>query len=94
MRKILCIFIRVIITLIFHAESARADAVDKPIVVSGDVLEVAGQRVQLYGFDAAEQKIACQAGRKVFVRKLVPDAQKKTGKQRQQRIARTTCRRV
>ena len=54
MRKILCIFIRVIVTLIFHAASARADAVDKPIVVLGDVLEVAGQRAQLYGFDAAE----------------------------------------
>ena len=94
MRKILCIFIRVIITLIFHAESARADAVDKPIVVSGDVLEVAGQRVQLYGFDAAEQQIACQGGRKVFVRKLVPDAQEKTAIQRQKRIARTISRRV
>ena len=54
MRKILCILIRIIITLIFHAESARADAVDKPIVMLGDVLKVVGKRVQIFGFDAAE----------------------------------------
>jgi hypothetical protein len=54
MRKTLCIFIRVIVTLIFHAESARADAVDEPIVVLGDVLKIMGQRVQIFAFDAAE----------------------------------------
>ena len=39
------------------------------------------------------QQMARQAGRKIFIRKLVSDAQKKTAKQCQKRIARTTCRR-
>jgi len=35
--------------LIFKLESARADAVGKLILVSGDILKAVGERVQLYG---------------------------------------------
>ena len=39
-----------------------------------------------------EQQITRQAGRKLFVRKLVPDTLQKNAKQRQKRMAQTTCR--
>jgi hypothetical protein len=43
------------------------------------------------GYRNAGTQMTRQAGRKLFVRKLVPDTLQKTVKQRPKRIARTTC---
>ena len=43
------------------ANPAFADQVGTPTVMSGDVLEVAGRRFQLYGIDAPEMDQTCMA---------------------------------
>jgi endonuclease YncB( thermonuclease family) len=66
MRQIVRILLSVALTLFIQTGPVRADAVGKPTVVSGDVLEVAGQRVQLYGVDAPELDQICIADRRRF----------------------------
>jgi len=56
----------VVLVVLIHIGPTRADAVGSPVVVSGDVLEIAGQRVQLYGVDAPELDQTCIADRRRF----------------------------
>lgn len=66
MCRILWIFAGVVLAVFGQVGPTRADAVGKPIVVSGDVLEVAGQRVHLYGVDAPELDQICIADKRRF----------------------------
>ena len=66
MNRIPLICLSVVLAMFSQIDPTRADAVGTPIVVSGDVLEVAGQRVQLYGVDAPELDQTCVADRQRF----------------------------
>ena len=52
----------VLIILILLPVTVSAEIIGKPRVVDGDTIEIAGQRIRLYGIDAPESDQTCVVG--------------------------------
>lgn len=56
-------FAGMVIIVVCGIDAARADVIGEALVIDGDTLQVATERIRLHGIDAPEAKQVCGAGR-------------------------------